>query len=89
MKTLSPIAVSLTLILLLSSACAVSEPSPITSAPPTKAEPTQSLPSTEIPGASVRLTILYDNTTEDPRLAVEWGFSALVEYEGNTVLFDT
>lgn len=37
----------------------------------------------------MRPTILYDNTTEDPRLAVEWGFSALVEYKGHTVLFDT
>jgi len=37
----------------------------------------------------VRLTILYDNTTEDPRLTVEWGFAALVEYKGHTVLFDT
>ena len=32
---------------------------------------------------------MYDNTTEDPRLAVEWGFSALVEFKGHTVLFDT
>ena len=89
MKTLSPMTVSLTLILLLSSACAVSEPSPITSPPSTNAKPTQTLQPTEIPGASVRLTILYDNTTEDPLLAVEWGFSALVEYDGHTVLFDT
>ncbi len=37
----------------------------------------------------MRLTILYDNTTEDPRLTVEWGFAALVEYKGHTVLFDT
>ena len=35
------------------------------------------------------MTILYDNTTEDPRLAVEWGFSALVDYKGHMVLFDT
>ncbi len=89
MKTLNPVTVSLTLILLLSSACAASEPSPITSPPPTKTEPTQTPRLTEVPGASVRLTILYYNTTEDPRLAVEWGFSALVEYKGHTVLFDT
>lgn len=89
MKTLSPVTASLTLILLLSSACAASDPSPITSPPPTKAEPTRIPQPTEGPGASVRLTILYDNTTEDPRLAVEWGFSALVEYKGHTVIFDT
>jgi 7,8-dihydropterin-6-yl-methyl-4-(beta-D-ribofuranosyl)aminobenzene 5'-phosphate synthase len=35
------------------------------------------------------LTILYDNTAYDPRLQAEWGFSALVEYEGHTLLFDT
>jgi 7,8-dihydropterin-6-yl-methyl-4-(beta-D-ribofuranosyl)aminobenzene 5'-phosphate synthase len=35
------------------------------------------------------LTILYDNTAYDPRLTPEWGFAALVEYEGRTLLFDT
>ena len=89
MKSLSPITVSLTFLLLLSSACAVSKASPTSSPPPTKAEPTRTPQPTDIPGASVRLTILYDNTTEDPRLTVEWGFAALVEYKGHTVLFDT
>lgn len=89
MKTLNPVTASLTLILVLSSACAAIEPSPTASPPPTIAGPTQTPRSTEVPGASVRPTILYDNTTEDPRLAVEWGFSALVEYKGHTVLFDT
>jgi 7,8-dihydropterin-6-yl-methyl-4-(beta-D-ribofuranosyl)aminobenzene 5'-phosphate synthase len=97
--------VNLTMILMLSSACAATEPSPTTLPPPMKATPTEPSPTTlppptkatptqtpqptEIPGTSVRLTILYDNTTEDPRLTVEWGFSALVEYMGHTVLFDT
>jgi len=89
MKTLSPMTVCLTLILMLSSSCAAAEPPPITLPLPTKAEPTQTPQPTDVPGASVRLTILYDNTTEDPRLAVEWGFSALVEFNGHTVLFDT
>ena len=89
MKSLSPITVSLTFVLLLSSACAVSKASPTSSPPPTKAEPTRTPQSTDIPGASVRLTIMYDNTTEDPRLTVEWGFAALVEYKGHTMLFDT
>jgi len=37
----------------------------------------------------VKLTILYDNTAIDPRLKTDWGFAALVEYGGHTVLFDT
>jgi 7,8-dihydropterin-6-yl-methyl-4-(beta-D-ribofuranosyl)aminobenzene 5'-phosphate synthase len=81
--------VSLTFILLLSSACAALEASPTVPPPSAKAEPTRTPQATDIPGASVRLTILYDNTTEDPRLTVEWGFAALVEYSGHTVLFDT
>ena len=89
MKTLKHKMVSLTLILLLSSACAATEPSPTASPQLTKAEPTRTSQPTEIPGASVRVTILYDNTTEDPRLVVEWGFAALIEYKGHTVLFDT
>jgi len=89
MKTLIPMTVSLTFILLLSSACAAPEASPTVPPPPAKAEPTRTPQATDIPGASVRLTILYDNTTEDPRLTVEWGFAALVEYKGHTVLFDT
>ena len=89
MKTLKPVTISLTLIMLLSSACAASVPSPTASPPPTMAIPTQIVQPTDVPGASVRLTIIYDNTTEDPRLAVEWGFSVLVEYKGHTVLFDT
>ncbi len=39
--------------------------------------------------AELRLTILYDNTAYDPRLTPEWGFAALVEYEGHILLFDT
>ncbi|MGB2896845.1 MAG: MBL fold metallo-hydrolase [Anaerolineales bacterium] len=89
MKTLKPVTISLTLIMLLSSACAASVPPPTASPLPTISLPTITVQPTEIPGASVRLTIIYDNTTEDPRLAVEWGFSALVEYKGHTVLFDT
>ena len=89
MKTLKHKMVSLTLILLLSSACAATEPSPTASPQLLKAEPTRTSQPTEIPGASVRVTILYDNTTEDPRLVVEWGFAALIEYKGHIVLFDT
>jgi 7,8-dihydropterin-6-yl-methyl-4-(beta-D-ribofuranosyl)aminobenzene 5'-phosphate synthase len=37
----------------------------------------------------VRITIVYDNTAYDPRLASDWGFAALVEYGEHTLLFDT
>jgi 7,8-dihydropterin-6-yl-methyl-4-(beta-D-ribofuranosyl)aminobenzene 5'-phosphate synthase len=37
----------------------------------------------------LKLTILFDNTAVDPRLKSDWGFAALVEYGGHTLLFDT
>ncbi len=39
--------------------------------------------------AGVEITILYDNYTADPRLGADWGFAALVEVGGHTLLFDT
>ena len=36
-----------------------------------------------------KVTIVYDNNPFDPRLKTAWGFSALVEYRGQTLLFDT
>ena len=38
---------------------------------------------------ALKITILHDNNPSDPRLKTDWGFSALVEYHGETVLFDT
>jgi 7,8-dihydropterin-6-yl-methyl-4-(beta-D-ribofuranosyl)aminobenzene 5'-phosphate synthase len=35
------------------------------------------------------ITIIYDHTTTSPDLAAGWGFSALVDYQGHRVLFDT
>jgi len=35
------------------------------------------------------ITVVYDNNSYDPRLKTEWGFAALVEYRGHTILFDT
>jgi 7,8-dihydropterin-6-yl-methyl-4-(beta-D-ribofuranosyl)aminobenzene 5'-phosphate synthase len=48
-------------------------------------------PSTVMPGPAgdLRITIVYDNTVYDSRLKAEWGFAALVEYGGHTLLFDT
>jgi 7,8-dihydropterin-6-yl-methyl-4-(beta-D-ribofuranosyl)aminobenzene 5'-phosphate synthase len=37
----------------------------------------------------LKLTILYDNTAVDTQLKSDWGFAALVEYGGHTLLFDT
>jgi 7,8-dihydropterin-6-yl-methyl-4-(beta-D-ribofuranosyl)aminobenzene 5'-phosphate synthase len=38
---------------------------------------------------TMKLTIVYDNNAFDPRLKTAWGFSALVEYDDHTLLFDT
>ena len=35
------------------------------------------------------ITIVYDNNSFDPRLKTAWGFSALVEYHEQILLFDT
>lgn len=37
----------------------------------------------------LRVAVVYDNYTHDPRLGTGWGFAALVEYAGDVVLFDT
>ena len=37
----------------------------------------------------VKITILYDNMKYDPALTTAWGYSALIEYMGETTLFDT
>ena len=37
----------------------------------------------------MKITILYDNTAFWPELKSDWGFSALVETEKRTILFDT
>jgi 7,8-dihydropterin-6-yl-methyl-4-(beta-D-ribofuranosyl)aminobenzene 5'-phosphate synthase len=36
-----------------------------------------------------RLTVLYDNVSGGPEVRADWGFSALVEYGSNELLFDT
>ena len=37
----------------------------------------------------MKITIIYDNTTRDRRLAADWGFACLVEAAGRRILFDT
>lgn len=39
--------------------------------------------------AQNRVTILYDSFGNDPRLTLDWGYAALVEYGGKRILFDT
>jgi 7,8-dihydropterin-6-yl-methyl-4-(beta-D-ribofuranosyl)aminobenzene 5'-phosphate synthase len=39
--------------------------------------------------AADRVTILYDAFGDTPKLAHDWGFSALVEHDGKRILFDT
>lgn len=43
----------------------------------------------ENPADVLKITIVYDNNIFDARLKTAWGFSALVEYHGQTLLFDT
>jgi 7,8-dihydropterin-6-yl-methyl-4-(beta-D-ribofuranosyl)aminobenzene 5'-phosphate synthase len=40
-------------------------------------------------GAGDRVTILYDAFGKSPGLERDWGYSALVEYHGKRILFDT
>jgi 7,8-dihydropterin-6-yl-methyl-4-(beta-D-ribofuranosyl)aminobenzene 5'-phosphate synthase len=35
-----------------------------------------------------RVTILYDSFGKDPALTMDWGFAALIEYDGKRILFD-
>jgi 7,8-dihydropterin-6-yl-methyl-4-(beta-D-ribofuranosyl)aminobenzene 5'-phosphate synthase len=41
------------------------------------------------PPPPARVTILVDAFGDSPKLAMDWGFAALVEYGGRRVLFDT
>jgi 7,8-dihydropterin-6-yl-methyl-4-(beta-D-ribofuranosyl)aminobenzene 5'-phosphate synthase len=55
---------------------------------PTPAETQEDQVAPEAP-RGVHITIVYDNYAYDPRLQAQWGFSALVEFDSHTVLFDT
>jgi 7,8-dihydropterin-6-yl-methyl-4-(beta-D-ribofuranosyl)aminobenzene 5'-phosphate synthase len=39
--------------------------------------------------AGNQITILYDAFSDKPGLALDWGYAALVEFEGKRILFDT
>ncbi len=36
-----------------------------------------------------RITVLYDSFGNNPKLTLDWGYAALVEYGGKRILFDT
>jgi 7,8-dihydropterin-6-yl-methyl-4-(beta-D-ribofuranosyl)aminobenzene 5'-phosphate synthase len=63
-------------------------PTPIPATPPPS-----DIPPTEtemiMEKSSLTITILYNNVGYDPSLETAWGFSALVERNGETLLFDT
>ena len=46
-------------------------------------------PTMKSPTDVLKITIVYDNNAFDSRLKTAWGFSALVEYHEQTLLFDT
>jgi 7,8-dihydropterin-6-yl-methyl-4-(beta-D-ribofuranosyl)aminobenzene 5'-phosphate synthase len=41
------------------------------------------------PPVRLTITVIYDNNSYDKRLKSDWGFSALVEFNDHTLLFDT
>ena len=43
----------------------------------------------QVQADELKITVVYDNNPFDPRLETAWGFSALVEYRGQILLFDT
>jgi 7,8-dihydropterin-6-yl-methyl-4-(beta-D-ribofuranosyl)aminobenzene 5'-phosphate synthase len=47
------------------------------------------LPSLSAAPPANRVTILYDAFGKSPDVTKDWGFSALVEYDGKRILFDT
>ena len=65
---------------------------PITGPDPT-ATPTERATATmalarEVKMENLVITVVYDNNPYDPRLRTDWGFGALIEYQGHTVLLD-
>jgi 7,8-dihydropterin-6-yl-methyl-4-(beta-D-ribofuranosyl)aminobenzene 5'-phosphate synthase len=51
--------------------------------------PGAAAPAESLAPGDFKLTIVYDNTTTDPQLSPDWGFAAVVESGGHTLLFDT
>jgi 7,8-dihydropterin-6-yl-methyl-4-(beta-D-ribofuranosyl)aminobenzene 5'-phosphate synthase len=62
---------------------------PTSTADPTTTAVAHETTSSTAPETTMRLTIVYDNTADDSRLAAAWGFAALVDTTGGRLLFDT
>lgn len=81
---------SMLLIVALLAACGSQTAPPIaTPVPPPAAMPDAPAPAENPAAGDFKLTIVYDNTTSDPQLKSDWGFAAVIESSGHTLLFDT
>jgi 7,8-dihydropterin-6-yl-methyl-4-(beta-D-ribofuranosyl)aminobenzene 5'-phosphate synthase len=77
------------LIVTLLAACG-SQTAPPTATPVSQAPmPGAASAAENLPPGDFKLTIVYDNTTTDPQLSPDWGFAAVIESGGHTLLFDT
>jgi len=80
---------SVLLIVALLAACG-SQTAPPTATPvPLAAMPASPVPAANSVTGDFKLTIVYDNTTSDPQLKSDWGFAAVIESSGHTLLFET
>jgi 7,8-dihydropterin-6-yl-methyl-4-(beta-D-ribofuranosyl)aminobenzene 5'-phosphate synthase len=68
---------------------------PVSQASPTATSVSPTVTPAPPPAAAVaqardlRITVVYDNIAHDSRLKTAWGFAALIESGGQTLLFDT
>jgi 7,8-dihydropterin-6-yl-methyl-4-(beta-D-ribofuranosyl)aminobenzene 5'-phosphate synthase len=46
-------------------------------------------PRADAPAGNAQITVLYDAFGKTPRMQKDWGYSALIEYAGKRILFDT
>jgi len=55
---------------------------------PARRAPSPPAPPPAVQAGALRITVLYDNTAADARFQAAWGFAALIEYRGHTLLMD-
>ena len=55
---------------------------------PAQRAPSPPAPLPAVQAGALRITVLYDNTAADSRFQEAWGFAALIEYRGHTLLMD-
>jgi 7,8-dihydropterin-6-yl-methyl-4-(beta-D-ribofuranosyl)aminobenzene 5'-phosphate synthase len=80
---------SVLLIAALLAACGSQTAAPTAAPVPQASIPGATAPAEDLAPGDFKLTIVYDNTTTDPQLSPDWGFAAVVETGGHTLLFDT